>query len=550
MAKLSNKDKFNLYIEQVRSGSRPANRYEKLAVERHLVDLQRDDIFFDEKRAFAACNFFHMMKHFKGSYAGKYIYLEPWEVFVVASIFGWIKQKDNKRKYTYADVFVPRKNGKTTLAAGIALFCLLFDGEAGAEVYSAAVDKEQAKICFGTSQELARKSKFSEFVKIYRSSVVVEDTASAYKPLSKDTKNKDGLNPHCSICDERHAWRTNEIYDVIKTGMGARTQPLVFSISTAGTDTSFPYFSDLQVMKDILEGIKKQDNHFVLLFCPDPADDWNDRAVWKKVNPNLGVSLSWDYMDNEYRDAKNKGGSTEANFKTKNLNMWVDAPEVWISDDVVSQCDMGTTDSDLIGQECYAGLDLASHIDINALALYFPKLRALKMQFWLPESRVASVADIVDYKAWVDLGYIKTFPGDVLDVDIIVSDILQLLRRYDTKNLAFDPFKAYHGVIQGLQKAGIGYLLDEYSQGIRNMSEPTKELEKMILAHNIDFMKNPVLRWMFKNVVIYRDNNDNIKVNKGRSRNKVDGVVATINALGGFMSAANRIYENHGLRCV
>ena len=235
------------YAKAVRDGSLPSCEMVRLAVDRWYADWERDDIYFDEKAFNKVVRFSKILKHFKGEFAGRPVLLEDWQLFIVANIFGWKMRSTGKRRYTYADVYVPRKNGKTTFAAVIALYMLIADGESAAEVYSAAVDKAQAKICFDTSAEMVRNCDLFEFARVFRKgSIVVEENASTYKPLSKDTKNKDGLNIHCGICDERHAWKTNEIYEVLKTGTGARSQPLIFSISTAGTDTSYPYFQDLE----------------------------------------------------------------------------------------------------------------------------------------------------------------------------------------------------------------------------------------------------------------------------------------------------------------
>ena len=235
------------------------------------------------------------------------------------------------------------------------------------------------------------------------------------------------------------------------------------------------------------------------------------------------------------------------------MNLWVDAPDVWIQDEKVAACNYGTTEDDLIGQECYAGLDLAAHVDINALALYFPKLRhpAFRMYFWIPEGKILQKEDRVDYRQWQKEGWINVTPGDVIDIDVMVSEMSAILKKYDVRNLAFDPAKAYHGVIQGLQKEGFDGILDQFSQGIQNMSEPTKQLEADVTSASVDLMGNPVIRWMFRNVVIYRDANDNIKMDKRKSIEKIDGVVAMANAIGGYMSQdGDDMYQYNGVSFV
>lgn len=554
--------RINNYIDSVMLGKRTAGRYEKLAVERYLRDIDRKDwtYYHDKDAAIEALLFFNVLRHFEGEWAGKDLDLEGWQAFIVWNLFGWKKKSNGRRRFTYADILVARKNGKTTFAAGIGLYMFTLDGERGAQVFSAAVDKSQASICWSAAKEIIKQSPaLKSLIKTFHSSLVVESTVSSFKPLSKETKNKDGLNPHCAICDERHAWKTNEIYDVIKSGMGARSQPLVLSISTTGFDMDAPYFKDMKVMYEVLEGTKVKENQFIMIFQPDKNDDWKDPKTWEKANPNYGVSVSEDYFYGELEDAINKGSTTEVNFKTKNLNLWVDAPDVWVSDDVIAANNYDIDEDELLGQECYCGLDLASHVDINALALYFPNhpKKHVKFLFFMPESKVIGVEskDNEEYREWMERGWLITTPGDMIDIEIMTSKILSELKKYNVKNLSFDPYKAYHGVIQGLQKGGIADILDEYQQNISNMSEPAKELQRLLLSKQFNFMHNPVIRWMFRNVVMYKDANGNIRPDKRKSTGKIDGVVSLINALGGYMSKtavdnSKEAYANHSLRVI
>ena len=538
------------YSSAILSDTLPACRMVRLACRRYEADKLRDDLYFDESKFRRFVRFAQSLRHFKGELAGKTIKLEGWQLFVAANIFGWYRKETKRRRYQYADVYVPRKNGKTTFAAIIALYLLLFDDEPAAEVYAAAVDKEQAKICFDTAKELLRNSDFAVLADVYRGSIVRLPTASSFRPLTKDTKNKDGLNPHAAICDERHAWKTNEIYDVIKTGIGARRQPLVFSISTAGTDTSYPYFGDLEFLRNILLGIHEKDNHFIMLFEPDEGDRWDDEAVWRKVNPNYGISLYPEYMQSEFEEAKKKGGSTLAAFCTKNLNMWVDAPEVWIQDDDVAANFRPLDRSELTGRECYVGLDLASKCDITAAAFWFPSLNVVDYLFCVPESKVAETSDRVDYRLWREQGWLTVTPGKTLDEDWFVSTLMTRMDLYNVRKIAYDPWAMWNI----LPKFGkYSEKLMEYQQNIRYMSVPTKWLEAAVLRHELNFMGNPVIRWMFRNVVIYKDPNANIKLDKARSRNKIDGVVATVDAIGGWLNDTSAksgkiIYETHDLR--
>lgn len=554
------KRKVEKYVEDVLSGRRPAGRYERLAVERHLNDLRKGRKFpyeFHPELGLFVCNFFEELEHYKGEKAGTKIILEGWQAFIIYCVYGWIDKKTKLRRFNYADVVVARKNGKTTMAAGLGLFALVADGESGAEVYSAAVDKEQAKICWGAAKELAKKSPMLSFLLLYKSAIIDEEGAAFFKPLSKDTKNKDGTSPSFAICDERHEWQNNALFNVIKSGMGARSQPLIFSITTAGFNTALPYFQQQKYLKDILDGLVVQDNQFAIIYEPDKDDDISSEETWKKANPNYGVSVNKKYLMTEYLEARNKGGENMVNFLTKNLNMWCDAPEVWIDSSYVAACDFGTEDSSLLGQRCYAGFDFASHVDIVALVLYFPHLlhQPVKCFFWLPEEKVWQNKDDVDYRRWAEQGYIHLTPGNIIDIDAVVDGVLTVMSDYDVVKLAYDPYKTYHGIIQGLIKAGREEVLMEFSQGIGNVSEPTKEVQRLIEGAEVDLMRNPVLSWMFGNVILYKDNNENIRVSKGKSKNKIDGVAALIDAVGGYMSLndkSNRgsIYTRHTLRTI
>ena len=552
MNKTTNIDRVQSWCLRSLSGEIPCCLMVRKAIERWQRDLERPDLYFDEKAFNRFVRFAREFKHYKGPKAGEKFEPEDWQLFAMANIIGLKRTETGLRKYTYADIYVPRKNGKTFLAAVFAAYFLLKDGEAGPEVYTAAVDQAQARLCYDASAELIRRSIFAEDTKPYQWGMKSPKNAGVFKPLSKDTKNKDGLNIFAAICDERHAWPNTEIYDVIKTGMGARSQPMLLSISTAGVDISNPYFSDIEVYKDILLGVNEKDNHFLMLFCPDEGDAWDDPRTWAKVNPNLGVSLSVSYMENECNEAKLRGGTYMVAFQTKNLNMWVDAPEVWLSDDDVQACDHPIDVESLKGQPCYVGIDLASKNDLTATAFFFPRQMTALFLFCIPEEKLKERDDRVDYRQWRDRGWITVFPGKVLDQEWYLHTLLEYLERYDIKKIAYDPWGMWD------IKTRFGKYTDklmEYQQTIRYMSVPTKRLEADVLNHSINFAGNPVIRWMFRNVVIYRDPNSNIRVDKARSRNKIDGIVALIDAYGSWLNdeaaqSTRKIYTTHSLRTV
>ena len=533
--------KVKKYINDVLSGRRICGKLERLAVERHLADLENADklkIRFDEVAAMRCISFFSILKHSKGEFSGKRFELEPWQMFIVWVLFGW-KRLDGSRRFRYAYVEVARKNGKTTFAAALSLYMMVLDGEDGAEIYTAATKRDQAKICWTEARNMVGKSPaLSNKIARFQSALTMESTLSKMEPLAADSDKLDGLNPHFAVVDEYHAHKTDMLYNVLKSATGARRQPMIFTITTAGFDKTSPCFLMRRTYIDVLLGIKKQENTFVMIYSADEGDDWKDPKTWAKSNPNMGISISAEYLEEEFKSALNRGGSEEVNFKTKNLNQWVDAPTVWIQDEKVRKCSNGTTDADLVGQTCYAGLDLASHVDINALALYFPELKAVKMHYWIPEAKMEENADRVDYKTWAAEGRIFVTEGNVIDIDAQVEKITEIVRDVNCRNIAFDPAKAYHGTVQGLQKAGLNNLLDEFNQSIKNMSEPTRELQRLVESAEVDLMDDPVLRWMFRNAVAVTDANDNIKLHKAKSMNKIDGLTAIINAIGGYMSGA------------
>ena len=529
----------------------------KLTFQRHLNDLKiapEKGWYFDKNDAERSIKFFSLLKHTKGRrFVNKPFDLEPWQCAINYIVFGW-KQRSGIRRFSKAYVEIPKKNGKTAYAAGIAVYLLGFDDEAEAEVYCAATKRDQAKICFNQAEKFIDKNQNLKAYlkpKFVTNNVSLPESGSKMEPLGRDSVGLDGINPSGAIIDEYHEWKNDDVLEAIESATVSREQSLVFIITTSGFDKTKPCFSFRNLCLDILRGIKIQDDVFAIVYTLDDGDDWKDETNWPKANPNYNISVLPDKVKIECQKAINQGGAKEVSFKTKNLNMWVDAPTVWIQDEKVVRCNHGITIGDLSGQVCYAGLDLASHVDICALACYFPKLPipAAKMFYWIPESKVEEMADRVDYRRWVAEGRVFVTPGDVIDIDQMADDVQRILKGFNTENIAFDPAKAYHGTIQALQKRGLNSMLDEFSQSLKNMSEPTRELERLVTSAGIDLMKDPVLRWMFRNAVAITDSNENIKLDKKKSQNKIDGLIALINAIGGFMSGEKiNPYQNHEMR--
>jgi phage terminase large subunit-like protein len=547
------------YINSVLSGEINVSKTTRLTFERHKADLMvapENGWYFDKKAAMRVFDFGPFCKHSPDKRSWVPFVCEPWEAAIIYIVFGW-KKKEGTRRFNYAYIEIPKKNGKTTYAAFIGDYLFEFDGEEEAEVYCAASVEKQARICFTAAKKMIEHSpSLKKRTKILTKNMNIPQTSSKMEMLGRDSESMEGINPSGVIIDEYHVWKNNEVFENIQSATVNRTQPLVVIITTAGRDKTLPCYNYRALCIDILKGIKRQDDTFAIIYTPDEEDDWKDPETWKKANPNYGVSVLPGRFKSEFEDAVNDP-RREVSFKTKNLNLWVDAPEVWIPDDKWLLCSHKTPDDLLLHQPCYWGLDLASHVDINALALFFPEIRGhpvCKMYYWIPESKVLEMKDKVDYASWVKQGRIKTTPGDIIDIDSMITDIMVIMGQYLCEGLGYDPAKAYHGVIQGLIKAGFPIdKMDEYIQNIMNMSGPSKELEKMAMSGTLDHLDDPVLRWMLGNVQLYININEDIKPDKKRSRNKIDGIVALIIAIGEYMSVMfgredKEIYKNHSLR--
>lgn len=547
------------YINDVLSGTVLVSATTRLTFERHkrdLINAPENGWYFDKRAAERIFDFCTLLKHTPDKKTWEPFRPEPWQSAIMYLIFGWHK-KDGTRRFNYAYIEIPKKNGKTTFAAVFANYLLFFDGEQEAEVYCAATVEKQARLCFTMAKQMIEhSSELKKRTRILTKNINIPASSSKMEMLGRDSESMEGINPSGAVIDEYHVWKNNEVFENIQSATVNRRQPLIIVITTSGRDKTLPCFSYRSLCIEILKGIKNQPDTFAIIYTPDEKDDWHDEISWKKANPNYGISVIPDRFKGEYQGAVNDPHK-EVSFKTKNLNIWVDAPEVWIPDDKFLLCNYGITDTDLKGEVCYAGLDLASHVDINVLALYFPNIKgrpAARLYYWIPEGKVAERQDRVDYATWVRQGRIRTTPGDVIDIETQVTEIMRLTSEYQLENLSYDPAMAFHGTVQGLIKLGMREdRLDKYPQGIMNMSAPTKEFERVVMSGEIDLMGDPVLRWMLSNVQIYMDINNNIKADKKRSRDKIDGVVALVMAIGGYMSlndaADNKqIYREHSLR--
>lgn len=544
MTSLAN-TKFYKYAEDVINDKIVVGEFIRQAVERFYNDLDRKEFTFDYAAGERMTSFGEKFcRHWKGIYAGKPIDFLPHQHFYLINLFGW-KRDDGTRRFRRSYKEIARKSAKTTESAIKGLFLTSKDGEAGAQVYAAATKEDQASIVCNDAGRIVENSpklrgKFKMFYyKELVKRVVHPESSSFIKPLGKDSDRQDGLDPSCAIIDEYHAWMDDDLLNVLDSGMVMRKQPLVDIITTSGYNLMGPCFAFRRVCADVLSGEKKDDSLFTMIFALDEDDSWEDPEVWIKANPNMADPVLRDqiimpYLQKRYNEAKNEGARKEVDFKTKNLNVWCDAPEVWIPSDVWGSNSHGNSIEQLNGRLCYGGLDLASGVDLNAFVLYFPefagKTNAILPFFWMPEEAVRNNRIRMDYSEWVKQGHIMTTPGNIIDHEVMTDFIIQEVQKYNFQVLGFDPKMAYHGTIQNLLNERID--CQPFSQGIMTITEPTKELERLAYGRQLEHFRNPILKWMMGNVALKQDAAGNYMIHKGASQGKIDGIAATINAIG------------------
>ncbi len=522
------------YIEGVLSGSIVVGRLARLAVERHVSDLReghKRGLYFNEAAAQRVIDFFGFLTHSKGEWAGQPFNLSPWQAFMVWVLFGW-KRSDGMRRFRIAYNEVARKNGKSTFAAGVGLYLFLADQEAGAEVYSAATKRDQAKIIHSEATRMVQASPYlRKVITVVRDNLSIRSTNSKYEPLGADADTLDGLNIHGAIIDEIHAHRTRAVIDVLETATSARRQPLQFEVTTAGYDQHSICFEHHDYSVKVLEGVVEDDTWFAFIAALDEGDDWTDEHVWAKANPNLGISVKLDDLQRKCEKAQ-QVPAAQNNFRRLHLDEWTRQSTRWLD---LSKWDATAGEAnpeELKGRICYGGLDLASTTDIAALALVFPYDNDFKvlMRFWIPSEamRERSQRGRVPYDVWVRQGLIKATEGNVIDYRIIRQDIEALAEQYNIREIGFDRWGATQ-LIQELQDADLTVV--QIGQGFASMSAPTKELLNLVLGKRLHHGGNPVLRWMADNMVVKQDPAGNLKPDKEKSTEKIDGMVALVMAI-------------------
>jgi len=545
------------YARDVVEGKVVSCKWHRLACKRHLSDLAKADagefpyVFNPEltdhkgKTYFPAeriCRFAELMPHIKGDWAAQrqLIKLERWQIFILVSIFGWVNRTTFKRRFRIADIIVPRKNAKSTLAAIIGNYMLAVDGEFGAEVYSGATSQDQALEVFRPALLMAKSTpRFTQTygITVNVSNLSIAENNSKFEPVIGNPG--DGASPSCAIIDEYHEHKTSALFDTMQTGMGARSQPLILVITTAGSDISGPCYLHQVELQKILEGVLENDQRFGIIFTMDDDDDWTSEDALVKANPNFGVSVDGEYLRLQQRDAVSDPRKQNV-FRTKHLDQWVASASPWLNlYSLQKSGDSALTLESHAWDGCIAGLDLASKQDIaSAVMLCWLGDREDRHYYafsrnYVPEAAVEKPEN-AHYQGWVNSGHLISTPGNMIDLSQIESDLIESASTVHIVEVAKDPWGGHQ---MGANLAAEGFAVVDIPQQVRYLSDPMKEIAAIVDADRFHHDGNPAYVWMLSNVEVKEDRNENIFPRKSRAINKIDAAVATIVAMNRALAA-------------
>lgn len=557
----------NDYRERVLSGEEPACSWVRFACQRQVDDLEREisdpqwPFRFDRAAATRVCRFMEKLPHIKGPLARRRVplTLEPWQCFVYVVAYGWLWKAGplmGKRRFRTVYLEVPRGNGKSFMLSGGCLYALGADGEEGAEVYSAATTRDQAKIVFDSARKMAMNTpdlRAALGITVAKPALVVERSASSFKPLSSDEDSLEGLNIHFVAIDELHAHKRRAVYDVCESGMGKRDQPMMWIITTAGSDRAGICYEVRGYVLKILNRTAVDETWFAMIYTidrdetaeddDDKGDDWRSETSWRKANPNWNVSVEPNHIARMATKAMQLPAS-QANFKTKHLNVWVNADSAWLDMRHWNRCrDESLSVESFAGEQSIQALDLASKIDFAARVKLFWRTMDTELpdgrveprehyfifpSFYLPQATIEESSNS-QYQGWREAGLITETLGEVIDYAAIETDIKDDCERYSPAEVAYDPWQATQ-LAQNLQAEGIQIV--EYRPTVANFSEPMKSVQALAIEGRLHHDGNPIMNWMMGNVVCHRDAKDNIYPRKERDENKIDGAIALIMAIG------------------
>lgn len=534
------------YEEDILSGKIPACVYVKQAIRRQRDDLKRwsgkaSPFYFDKAEGNRVCKFIELLPHTKGALRGQKIKLEPWQCWILTTIFGWRRRSDNRRRFGRVYIEVPRGNGKSSLSSGVALYCLLADREPGAEVYSFATTRDQAGIVFGDAKQMAMmceplRKKFG--LEVLAKALFVPGTNSTFQAKSAEGSTLDGLNTHFACIDELHAHKTRAVYDVVETSIGKRLNPILWVITTAGFDTAGICYEVRTMVREVLAKTVEDETQFGIIYTIDEGDDWKTEAALIKANPNWGVSV----MPKMVLPLQLKAitlASAANNFKTKHLDVWCQAGAAWMDMTAWHKGERVVDLDDFEGRSCVIGLDLGAKNDLTAKVYVFktegddgrPRYQVFS-RLYLPQTAIDK-GTVSQYSGWADTGVIQVTGGAMTDLTRIEEELREDLSRFDVQAIAYDPWQATQ-LANDLSEDGAPMV--EYRNTVQNVSEPMKWLEALVQDGRLDHDGNPAMTWMMGNVVAKVDAKDNIFPRKERYESKIDGPVALIYALAMYLS--------------
>jgi len=553
------------YASDVRSGKIVVGKRIKQAVERFygwIETAEQDGFYLDHQKGMQAIHFFPtFLNHTKGKLAGKPFELAPFQQFTLYNVFGWMNAKNGFRRINTVYDKRAKKNGKTAEMAGVCLIGMSIDLEMEAEIYVGATKEEQARLCWEQAKMFIESPVANPALKkmgFYAMQRIIgfRPTNSKMRALGGDSKTQDGINCHIGIIDEYHAHKDDTVKENLESSTVQRTQALIYHITTAGANVQSACKRYEESVIEVLEGRNIDNSLWIMIHDIDQEDlkteqSWENKELWCKANPLLNQGLEIDAIEKEFVKALNQPSKIR-NFKTKNLNMWVDQEFDWIYNEIWMKGKVDTIPFEkFIDNGSYAGLDLSTTTDLSAYVILSEPDelgdRYAKFYLFCPKDTIEkrSKEDRVPYQYWADMGYIIATPGNVIDYDVIEETINRTYHMHKVIRLEYDRYNATQ-LIQGLQESGLN--VSEFSQAIGTISAPTKELEKLIYSGKIKHDGNPAVAWMLASCVIYTDANENIKVHKGRSGangRRVDGIIALINALGGSMSTPEETNESY-----
>ncbi len=549
------------YARAVVSGKIVAGKLVKLACKRHLDDLKHGKergLLWDVDAANHAIAFFSHLRHSTGEWANQAFDLLPWQAFVIGSLYGWKRASDGLRRFRTAYVEVARKNGKSVMLAGTALYALVADGELGSHVYAAATTRDQARIIFGEAERMVDASPPLR-ARITRTvnNLAVIPTSSWFRPLSADATKMDGLNVHFAAVDEVHEHPNPEIIQKLNTATGARREPLIFEITTAGYNRQSVCFQHHEFSVKVLEKsvpVEAADSWFAYIATIDEGDDWTNPAVWIKANPSLGVTVKVEDLRRQVDEAREMPAQQNA-IRRLRLNEWTEQVTRWIDMGVWSDGDEQINEDELVGRPCYGGLDLARVNDLSSLALVFPpeqpseKVKVI-WRHWCPEEDILRRArrDRAPYPSWRNQGYLIATEGNTTDFKFIEAEILALAAKFNILEIAYD--RTFAGeLVRNLQDEGVTMV--EFGQGFISMGPAAAEFMRLLIGRTLQHGGNPIATWCASNVTVRRDPAGNEKPDKERSTEKIDAIVAAVMAVGRLQTAeGGSVYEERGLLMV